>query len=375
MRPSARCSRTRSARAREGHGSLLLLSGEAGVGKTRLAGEAAAAADVLVLRGAASSSAATPHGPLVAVLRDYLRGRPGGLDDLGPLRAHLALLLPELGEPAAGGDRATIFEAVRRAFEAIGPALVVLDDLQWSDEATLSLLGGLAPALAELPVLVIGAYRSDGLPRDHMLRWLRNELRRGGHLQELALAPLDAAGTGELLAVLLPDRPSPALVRALHDRTQGLPFFVEELARALEVSGRLQAGPRGLELGGEGEVPLPDTVRDAVLMSAVAVVGAGARRRRGGRGRGPDVRPPARGRPGARGRAGRAATPRRAARRGRRARRLPPRAELGGVLRRRAVAAPPRAAPGARGGARGGRRAEHGDRDALARRARRAAGA
>ena len=256
------------ARARDGHGSLLLLSGEAGVGKTRLAGEVAAAADVLVLRGAASSSAVTPHGPLVAVLREYLRGHPGGLDDLGPLRAHLALLLPELGEPAAGGDRATIFEAVRRAFEAIGPALVVLDDLQWSDEATLALLGGLAPALAELPVLVIGAYRSDGLPRDHMLRWLRNELRRGGHLQELALAPLDAAGTGELLAVLLPDRPSPALVRALHDRTQGLPFFVEELAGALVVSGRLQAGPRGLELGGDGEVPVPDTVRDAVLMSA-----------------------------------------------------------------------------------------------------------
>ena len=255
-------------RARDGHGSLLLLSGEAGVGKTRLAGEVAAAADVLVLRGAASSSAVAPHGPLVAVLRAYLRGRPGGFDDLGPLRAHLALLLPELGEPAAGGDRATIFEAIRRAFAAIGPALIFLDDLQWSDEATLAVLGGLATALAEQPVLVIGAYRSDGLPRDHMLRWLRNELRRGGHLQELALAPLDAAGTEQLLAALLPEPPSPGLVRALHDRTQGLPFFVEELARALVVSGRLQGGPRGLELGGDGEVPVPDTIRDAVLMSA-----------------------------------------------------------------------------------------------------------
>jgi DNA-binding CsgD family transcriptional regulator/tetratricopeptide (TPR) repeat protein len=255
-------------RARDGHGSLLLLSGEAGVGKTRLAEEVAAAADALVLRGAASSGAASPHGPLVAVLRAYLRARPGGLDGLGPLRAQLALLLPELGEPAAGGDRETIFEAVRRAFEEMGPVLVFLDDLQWSDEATLALLGGLAPALAELPVLVVGAYRSDGLARDHMLRWLRNELRRGGHLDEIALAPLDLDETAELLAALLPDRPSPALVHALHDRTQGVPFFVEELARALVVSGRLQPGARGLELGGDGEVPAPDTVRDAVLMSA-----------------------------------------------------------------------------------------------------------
>ncbi len=216
----------------------------------------------------ASSSGAVPHGPLIAVLRAYLRARPDGLDALGPLRAHLALLLPELGEPAPGGDRATIFEAIRRAFEEMGPAVVVLDDLQWSDEATLALLGALAPALNELPVLVVGAYRSDGLPRDHPLRWLRNELRRGGQLQEVALAPLDLAHTGELLAALLPAAPSPALVRALHDRSQGVPFVVEELARALAVSGRLQPGRRGLELGDDGEVPMPDTVRDAVLMGA-----------------------------------------------------------------------------------------------------------
>src|SRR5439155_2927692 len=122
-------------------------------------------------------------------------------------------------------------------------------------------------ALEEMPLLVIAAYRSDGLPRDHLLRWLRNELRRNGRLAEIALAPLDRDETAQLLAELLHGAPAPSLVTALHDRTEGVPFFVEELARALRDSGRLQPGPRGLELGGEADVPVPDTVRDAVLMS------------------------------------------------------------------------------------------------------------
>jgi DNA-binding NarL/FixJ family response regulator len=258
------------ARARTGTGSLLLLCGEAGVGKTRLAEEVAAASSALVLRGAASSGAVTPYGPVVSVLRSFLRARPDGLDTCGPLGAHLAVLLPELGPPPPAGDRATIFESVRCAFAQIagdGHALVILDDLHWSDESTLELLTALAPTLGELPVLVLGAYRSDGLPRDHLLRWLRNELRRNGALDELVLAPLDVTATGELLAELLPNAPSPALVRTLHDRTQGVPFFVEELAGALVANGRLQTGPRGLELAGDGEVPVPETVRDAVLMS------------------------------------------------------------------------------------------------------------
>jgi DNA-binding CsgD family transcriptional regulator len=261
-------------RARRGTGSLLLLSGEAGVGKTRLAEEAAAASSALVLRGAASSSAVAPYGPVAAVLREYARLRSDGFEGCGALRSHLALLLPELGEQAAASDRATIFEAVRCGFEQVasdGHVVVILDDLQWSDQATLELLAGLAQAVKELPVLVLGAYRSDGLPRDHRLRWLRNELRRSRSLDELALDALDAGATGRLLAELLGDTPSPGLVRALHDRTQGVPFFVEELARALAVSGRLEAGARGLELGADGDVPAPDTVRDAVLMIAATL--------------------------------------------------------------------------------------------------------
>jgi hypothetical protein len=258
-------------RARLGMGSIVLVSGEAGVGKTRLAADLAAGSDVLLLRGAPSHGGTAPFGPVIAALRGYLRSNPEGLANCGPLCGQLALLLPELGAPAPAADRPALFEAMRCAFAHIAaerPVLVVLDDLQWSDEATLELLAALAEPLSELSVLVLAAYRSGGLPRDHGVRRLRNDLRRTGQLDELSLRPLDLEATIDLLAQALGEPPSPSLARAIHDRTEGVPFFVEELASALRVSGALQTGRRGLELTGDGDVPLPDTVRDAVLISA-----------------------------------------------------------------------------------------------------------
>jgi len=254
--------------ARNGSGSILLLCGEAGIGKSRLAEEAAASEPAL--RGAATEGSAVPYGPIVAALRSRLREEPQALDECGSLLPHLALLLPELGEPAAESERATIFEAVRCAFAHLGaerPVTVVLDDLQWSDETTLELLAALAEPLRQMPVLVIAAHRSDGLPRDHRLRWLRNELRRGGHLREVALEPLDRDGVAELLEALLAEQPSPALVRTVHDRTMGSPFFVEELVTALRVRDALRPSRRGLELADRDELPLPDTIREAVLVA------------------------------------------------------------------------------------------------------------
>ena len=261
--------------ARLGTGSLLLIAGEAGVGKSRLAEEAADAGAVTALWGRTSHGGGPPYAPIVAALRAYLRANPGGLDDCGSLRAHLALILPELGDAAPATDRATLFEALHRAFARIAeqPHIVVLDDLQWSDEATLDLLAALAEPLTDLSLVVLAAYRSDGLPRDHALRQLRHDLRRGGHLEELALEPLGQDETGELLAELLGDPPAPSLTRAIQDRTQGLPFFVEELARALRVTNALTPGRRGLELAKAGEVPLPESIRDAVLIGVTGLSG------------------------------------------------------------------------------------------------------
>ena len=146
-----------------------------------------------------------------------MRAVPGGLSGCGPLRSHLALLLPELGEATEESDRATLFEAIRCGLAAVAaerPAVVLLDDLQWSDDATLELLAALAAPLRELPMLVLGAYRSDEIPRAHQLRRLRNDLRRNHSLRELTLEPLTAQGTAELAETVLGERPVPAARRS-----------------------------------------------------------------------------------------------------------------------------------------------------------------
>ena len=303
-----------------GAGSLVLLAGEAGVGKTHLA-EAAFAGRPL-LRGAAQAPAAAPYGPVVAALRWRLREDPGALDRCGHLRAHLALLLPELAAPREvlarpvpdprrgacrtsprrhprraisrrrpcrsrrrgpcrasprrrAGDRATMFEAVRGALAAVAPAVILLDDLQWSDGATLDLLAALAAPLRELPLLVVGAYRTDEIGRGHPFRRLRADLRRGRMLRELVVNPLDTAATRELAAVTLGADPASALADTLYDRTQGVPFFVQELALGLQAGDRLRAGPDGLELEHDADVPVPETIRDAVLLRTMGLTDAG----------------------------------------------------------------------------------------------------
>jgi DNA-binding CsgD family transcriptional regulator len=265
----------RVAEARAGRGSLVLLAGEAGVGKTALARFALGDAGLTVLEGIGVDQGSSAYGPVVAALRSYLRsGSAEGLPLRGPLAGHLALLLPELGAPPERGDRATLFEAIRAALAGIAarhPVALLLDDLHLADDATLGLLAALAGAIEHDPLLILGAYRSDEIPRAHPIRRLRGELRRSRRLSEITVGPLDAEDSAALLELVLEAEVAPSLRRAVFARTDGVPFFVEELGLALAASRRLQPGPSGLELIEGKDLPLPESVRDAVLLRAAGL--------------------------------------------------------------------------------------------------------
>jgi DNA-binding NarL/FixJ family response regulator len=259
--------------AMAGHGSLVLLAGEAGVGKTTLAKNTLSRSGLQTLEGFAIQGGTSPFGPIVEGLRSYRRAAGDVPLVEGPLAGHLAMLLPELGPPAPVGDRATLFEAIRQALAGIAarrPTVLFLDDLQWADDATPELLGALARSLDSEPLLVIGAFRSDELPRGHSVRRLRSELRRASRLRQIAVEPFDAEASATLLEQTL-GTVAPSLRRAVFDRTDGVPFFVRELGSALAASGRLVPGPSGLELLEGEDVPLPDSVRDAVLLRAAGL--------------------------------------------------------------------------------------------------------
>jgi DNA-binding CsgD family transcriptional regulator len=255
-----------------GRASVLFVAGEAGVGKTSLVRSALRSVDVDVVEGVGLEDGDAPYGPVVSALRRLRRVRDPELE--GPARAALATLLPELGTPGAGTDRARLFDALCSLLTtsaAERPIVVFLDDLQWADDATLDLLPALARSLEHDAVAVVGTYRSDDLPRGHAIRRARAELRRTGRFQEVVLDLLDANATAELLRRRLGEEPSPSLVATVFDRTDGVPFFVEELAAALSGGGRLRRGRAGLELAGGDDVPVPESVRDAVLVRAAGL--------------------------------------------------------------------------------------------------------
>jgi tetratricopeptide (TPR) repeat protein/energy-coupling factor transporter ATP-binding protein EcfA2 len=216
-------------------GGLVLVTGEAGIGKTRLLevleGEVAARGG-RVLRGRAfEAEAVRPYGAWI----DALRAAPIGEADLA-LRDDLAPLLPELGA-APEGDRNRLFEAVVRLLRRLGdqapPLAVVIDDLHWLDEASVALLHYVARALAGSRVLLAAAARTEMLPDNRpALRLVRGRQREGAVL-EVPVGPLTAEQTAWLVRALAPDVDERRVVA----ESGGHPLFAVEMARALESGG------------------------------------------------------------------------------------------------------------------------------------------
>ena len=257
--------------ARSGNGRVVLIAGEAGVGKTHIAEACLAGGGVRVFSGRIREESMPPFAPITSVLRDCIRQSKttpvASLD--ARLVGYLALILPELGTPAEDADHATLVEAIGSVLAASAkkqPCAVLLDDIQWTDNATMELLPALADRLRNEAVLIVATYRSDEIARGHPIRRLRAELRREKYTVEVSVEPLGREHTRRLIENVLGDVVSESLVGVIHEKTRGLPLYVEELADTLKSGGHLFSGEDGFELTGGSAVPVPDSIRDVVLL-------------------------------------------------------------------------------------------------------------
>jgi adenylate cyclase len=288
--------------AKCGRGSLVLLSGEAGVGKTHLAQEAQNAArreGFQTLAGRCyEQQGVTPLNAYIEVLDDAMRLMPGSefRRAMGPGASELAKLLPELHRlfpdlppalelPPQLRQR-FLFTNIREFFTRcahIRPLLIFIDDLQWADESTLQFTQHLAHAVAELPIVIVAAYRDADLavspPRPtlqnllsrvrgqrsatlspHAIKTALNDLVCQGRACEITLRSFDEAGVRGMLAALARNDPPVQVVRRFMEQTGGNPLFVAELFRHLNEEGRLfdtrNRWRRDVEFG-TGEVPQP----------------------------------------------------------------------------------------------------------------------
>ncbi|HEY5623134.1 MAG TPA: AAA family ATPase [Gammaproteobacteria bacterium] len=223
-----------------------LISGEPGIGKTRLAQELArrvrAEGHGVAAARAYEAAGRLPWGPVVDLLRsDAISSQLGTLDPAW--REELARLLPELveerhtsastqsGDPA---QRHRLFDAVVRAFTARGrPLLLIIDDLQWCDAETIELIGFLVRSARDAPTLVVGTARREEIGEDHPVTRLVQALERDAAVTRIALERLDEATTARLAARLHAENSiDAALAARLWSETEGIPLFVIEALRA-----------------------------------------------------------------------------------------------------------------------------------------------
>ncbi len=261
---------------------LMLVYGEPGIGKTRLAAEFAQRAHgegAIVLYGRCDEEALLAQQPFVEALRQYVYACPAQelADRMQFISGELRQIVPELAdriadlpEPLAGdpeGARSRLFEAVGSLLcEAAQstPVVLVLDDLHWADKATLLLLKYLVRYPREARLMALGTYRETELDVDHPLFATLAELGRKHHLERHALAPLDATAVSELVGVHVGEKASSELRQVVYEGTEGNAFFVVEMLRHLEETGAI--GVVGADEPGlaPGHLTVPDGVKDVI---------------------------------------------------------------------------------------------------------------
>ena len=272
-------------RAQAGEGSLVMIIGEPGIGKTRMAEEVAELArreGTRVLAGRCYEGEwAPPYGPFVeaietyarAVTPDELRGDLGlGAPAITRLVPSLRNQLPDIAEPIplqADEERFRLLDAVSQLLIAASeraPILLVLDDLHWADRDTIAMLRHVARAVPKHRMLVLGPYRDVELDRQHPLADALGALRREAPYERVVLKGLDVGGVKALLEAMAQHEADPALVRAISDETNGNPFFIREVLIHLVEDGKLfyEGGRWKSRVTSVAELGIPEGVRQVI---------------------------------------------------------------------------------------------------------------
>jgi DNA-binding CsgD family transcriptional regulator len=247
-----------------GHGSLVLVSGEAGIGKTTLVEWLAGEAEdqgCLVLRGGCYDLTTTPtYGPWLEIVEHY---DPG--DQLPPVPP----FVNDANELARVGSQETLFAATRDLFRAIArqqPLVLVLEDLHWADQTSIDLLRFLSRQLSDQRVLVVVTYRTDELHRHHPLYPLLPLLVREARPERVEVRPFDDREQSEFIRSRydLRDTDQRRLETYLAERAEGNPFFAGELLRSLEDAGALVQQGDAWEVSDLRRVRVPTLLRQVI---------------------------------------------------------------------------------------------------------------
>ena len=248
----------RIAEAKAGRGTLLLLAGEAGIGKTRLLKAAIRQAILSGFRHSKGDIA--PQDSLVPLASLYDLARSMEAAQFGDLGPELLGLRGGKGLDSLASRRILVREIAEKIVDAIDrPTVLAFEDLQWADELTLEVVGDLARQAHDRPLLLLGAYRLDELPIGSIHREWRSRMltqRLGEELRLERLSPADTAlVTTLILGTGLPA--STEVAEAVYERTNGIPLHVEELLAAL---GDVVSDGRSIR-----DAAVPDTIEDAIL--------------------------------------------------------------------------------------------------------------
>ena len=234
-------------RAHDGEHALAVVSGESGIGKSRLLDEFAAAAskaDTLVLRSwcAPVAGAGVAFGPVATLLREVLRLVPDTSDVVRELVPDAAYLVPEQLHRAPEGNSLSGELAQLRLLEAFRsilaetarsrPVVAIVEDVQWADRSSADALAYLTTRSQPAGLMVVVSYRSEDLRRHHFMHPIVAEMERAPHSQRIRLEPFEALQVREQTTRLIGAEPTEDLVRELAERSGGNPFFVEELVSA-----------------------------------------------------------------------------------------------------------------------------------------------